>query len=419
MFIKDLFPKDHQRYLSLPLLGNTLDGFSTFLSKLGYQPSTARARLRSVAVIDHRLQKQGCHNIAEITRAKLHACVPPLDKSGENCLASRALKSLERYFDEQKLLPPRAQEQPSQVEEKLSDYGGYLQKVRGLAPTTVQSHLLTASRFLAGFKKRGGLFYLQKLTVRDIENFVRSEGNRVERATLRHITAYLRSFLRFLAARGEAPTGLDSQIDTPRVYRDEQLPRTLPWEIVQALLQSVDRSRAIGKRDYAILLLIATYGLRVSEVVSFKLEDIAWNANCLHVFQRKTVTPLMLPLTEAVGNAIIDYIRHGRPSVSHREIFVRHEAPMASLTKAAVCGVFRRCVQRSGLPIPLQGPHCLRHSYAIHLLRQGVSIKTIGDVLGHRSFESTSVYLRLNIDDLRTVPLSLPTLSVLAGEEWS
>lgn len=419
MFIEDLFPKDHQRYLSLPLLGNALDGFSTFLAKLGYQHSTVRARVRSAVLIDDRLQKQDCHNIAEITRARLYACVLPLDKSSKNCKASAAVKLLERYFDEQKILPPRDREQPNPIEENLIYYCDYLDNVRGLAPHTVQGHLLTASRFLTRFKSRGGLFYLPKLTTQDIEDFIRDTGSRVERETLRHVIAHLRSYLRFLAARGEAPAGLDDQIDTPRIYRDEKLPRALPWETVHLLLQSIDRSTAIGKRDYAMLLCIATYGLRVSEVVGLKLEDIKWRANCLHVFQRKTVTPLMLPLTDAVGNGIIDYIHDGRPSTSYREIFVRHDAPITALTTKAVSGAFRRSILRSGLSIPLQGPHCLRHSYAVHLLRQGVSLKTIGDVLGHRSLESTCVYLRLNIDDLRTVPLNLPILSAPAQEDLS
>lgn len=419
MVIKNLFPKDHQRYLSLPLLGNTLDGFSAFLSNLGYQRSTARARMRSIAIIEHLLQNQGCHNIAEITRARLYACIQSSDKSGKSGLISAALKLLERYFDEQNLFPHQVQEQINPIEKKLTDYGDYLRKVRGLSSKTIQDHLLTASRFLAGFKKQGGLFYLPKLTAQDIEDFVRDTGNRVGRATLQHVIAYLRSFLRFLAVRGEIPMGLDSQIDTPRIYRHEQLPRTFSWEIVQRLLESVDRSTTIGKRDYAMLLLIATYGLRVSEVVGLKLENIEWKANCLHIFQPKTLAPLLLPLIDVVGDGIIDYLRHGRPSVAHREIFVRHEAPMTVLSRSAVYGAFKRSIQRSGLSIPLQGPHCLRHSYAVHLLRQGVSLKTIGDVLGHRSFESTSVYTRLNVNDLRSVPLTLPTLSTSTQEELS
>lgn len=182
----------------------------------------------------------------------------------------------------------------------------------------------------------------------------------------------------------------------------------MDWETVYALLQSVDQSTDSGKRDYAILLLITTYGLRASEVVNIKLEDVEWRKNRLRIFQRKTTTPLIIPLTNTVGESIINYLRRGRPPVSHREIFICHKAPFCVLKPAAVSDIFQRWVHLSGLSIPFQGPHCIRHSYAIHLLRQGVSLKGIGDILGHRNFESTCVYLRLAVDDLSTVPLSLP-----------
>jgi site-specific recombinase XerD len=166
----------------------------------------------------------------------------------------------------------------------------------------------------------------------------------------------------------------------------------------------------MGKRDYAMLSLITTYGLRASEIVTLKLEDIGWRENQLKIFQCKTATPLLLPLTDTIGEAILDYLRQGRPSVSYREIFVRHRAPSGTLKPTAVSEVFQSWARRSGLPISFQGTHCLRHSYAVHLLRQGTSLKTIGDLLGHQDFESTCVYLRLNIEDLRTVALPLPTL---------
>lgn len=247
-----------------------------------------------------------------------------------------------------------------------------------------------------------------KLTIQDVEDFVREAGNRVGRRHLKNIIAHLRSFLRYLAVQNEVPIGLDSQIDTPCVYRGEQLPRALAWETVLAFLQSIDRSIAIGKRDYAMLLCMATYGLRSSEVVSLKLEDIEWRFNRIKVFQRKTGKSLVLPLTDAVGDSIINYLQEGRPLTSNREIFVRHRAPAGILKPKIMHDIFQAWRKRSGLDIPPQGPHCLRHSFATHLLRQGVSLKTIGDILGHRDFESTCVYLRLNIDELRTVALNLP-----------
>ena len=164
----------------------------------------------------------------------------------------------------------------------------------------------------------------------------------------------------------------------------------------------------MGRRDYAMFLLITTYGLRSCEVVSLTLDDIEWRADRLRVPRSKVRAPLVLPLTPEVGAAILDYLKDGRPASGDRKVFLRVRSPAGPLKPTAATEAFQGWVRRAGLAIPYQGPHCLRHSLAIHLLRQGTPLKTIGDLLGHRSFESTCVYLRLQIDDLREVALSLP-----------
>ena len=237
------------------------------------------------------------------------------------------------------------------------------------------------------------------------------------------MVGHLRAFLRFPASAGEVPTGLDTQIDTPRVYRGEQLPRALPWDTVRALLQTIDRTTPLGRRDYALFLLMATYGLRACEVVTLTLDDVKWRAGRLRIPQRKTRGSLRLPLTDEVGTALLDYLRHGRaalnvrrqrvpfqgpPPRSCRELFLRCRTPRGVLKPTAVTEAFQAWSKRSGLPIPFQGPHCVRHSFAVHLLRSGLSLKTIGDLLGHRTLESTCVYLRLAVDDFRDVALPLP-----------
>jgi site-specific recombinase XerD len=283
-----------------------------------------------------------------------------------------------------------------------------LEQVRGLAAHTIHQHVVTAGGFLAHVCGGQGLERLSKVTAAQVEDFVKLSGQRLSRASLQHTVAQLRSFLRFLAVRGETPCGLDGQIDMPRVYRGERLPRSLPWETVTRLLASIDRSTPLGRRDHAMFLLIATYGLRTSEIVRLKLEDIDWRAGRLRMYQLKTAAPLELPLTDEVATSLVRYLRRGRPAVPHREVFVRHRAPAGVLKPTAVTEAFQAWSARSGLGIPLQGPHCLRHSYAVRLLRKGVSLKVIGDVLGHRTMESTTVYLRLAVEDLRGVALDLP-----------
>jgi site-specific recombinase XerD len=159
-----------------------------------------------------------------------------------------------------------------------------------------------------------------------------------------------------------------------------------------------------------MLLLIATYGLRAGEVAKLTLENIDWRNCNLQIFQPKTFNTLLLPLTNTVGESIIDYIKNGRPKTRCREVFIRHRTPDGALKPTAISAVFTAWSRRAGLPIPYQGPHCIRHSFAVHLIRRGESLKTVGDVLGHRSFNSTCTYLRLNLEDLRTVPLSIPVV---------
>jgi site-specific recombinase XerD len=144
--------------------------------------------------------------------------------------------------------------------------------------------------------------------------------------------------------------------------------------------------------------------------VDLTLDDIDWRRDTLRVAQRKTRSALVLPLLDSVGNLLVDYLRDARPSSSLRHLFLRARAPEGTLKPTAVAEAFQAWSKRSGLSITFNGAHCLRHSFAVHLLRQGTPLKTIGDILGHRTAESTCVYLRLAIDDLREVALSLPVV---------
>jgi integrase len=148
--------------------------------------------------------------------------------------------------------------------------------------------------------------------------------------------------------------------------------------------------------------------LRSCDIAALKLDDIDWRGGHIRIAQRKGGSPLSLPLSDEVGAALLSYLRRGRPKLACREVFLRCRAPAGVLKPTAVTEAFQGWSRRSGLKIPFQGPHCLRHSYAVHLLRRGVSLKTIGDVLGHRSAEATCMYLRLSIEDLRDVALAVP-----------
>ena len=402
--LDQLFPRVHRRYRSLSILGPILGHFAAWLSQQGFSRIRICQKIRPMQRIERELRRRGLRRLSDITREQLRACAPASSRDDPDLVGT--VRALGRYLDEQSLLP--APDPPSQIERLVTSYVAYLREVRGLASSTLSQHRWTAGRFLehVGYEKDPSR--LPALAATDVETFIQSSGARFGRATLQHVVAHLRSLLRFLAGRGEVEPGLETQIDTPRVYRGEQLPRSLPWETVRALLASIDRESKCGMRDYAMFLLIATYGLRCSEIVRLTLDDVHWRAGRIRVLQSKTRAPLLLPLTDEVGACLIRYLRCARPSRPYRELFLRAQAPGGVLKPTAVTEAFQAWARRSGLNIPFQGAHCLRHSYAVRLLRQGTSLKTIGDLLGHRTAESTFVYLRLAIEDLRGVALSLP-----------
>jgi site-specific recombinase XerD len=322
-------------------------------------------------------------------------------------MAHALARSLAQYLTERGEL---ACARPTPTSQWIATYRTYLEHVRGLAPATVNRCATIAADFLHFLHFDLHPQRLGELDVAHIDAFMTKAGQRLGRASMRKVSAVLRSFLKFLATEGKIPPGLEEHIESPRQYRGEQLPRALPWDDVRRLLRSVDRSTSKGRRDYAMLLLMATYGLRVGEVARLELDDIAWRSQHISIPRPKVGTPLLLPLTDEIASALLDYLRHDRPDSTHRRVFLRVRAPQGPIASTAICDAFDAWVARAGIHLPLLGgTHCLRHALAMHLLRQETPIKTIGDLLGHRSVESTGIYLRLDVDDLRDVALPLPS----------
>lgn len=401
--LRKMYPRGCRSVLRLPVLGPHAPDFVEWLIAEGYPRVPIRRRLRAMGEVDAMLRARGVASIDTVTAPEFLALAP--ENAQENVYRAAVVRSLVRCFSTRGLLAPTPR---TPVEEVVAEYVMHLERVRGLAEATQVQHASTAQEFLVFVRFDGDVATLKAVGSANIEGFMRQVGRRVSRASLQHAVAHLRSFLRFLAGRELIARGLDTQIDTPRLYRGERLPRALPWDTVRALLAEIDRTTVMGRRDYAMFLLIITYGLRACEVAQLRLDDIQWRAEQLRIARPKTRSRLLLPLTREVGACLVDYLRHGRPATTRREVFLRVRAPSGPIRPTAVTEAFQGWVRRSGLPIPYHGPHCLRHSLAVHLLRQGAPLKTIGDLLGHRSIESTCVYLRLHVEDLRDVALDLP-----------
>jgi integrase/recombinase XerD len=405
--LKDLFPVAYPRYLTLPILGPTLDDFAGWLLTQGYPHATRRKHITRLVGVAAYLQRHGHEALEALTLADVQACWQWYNRHQVH--AASTVRVFQQYLAAHGRLPAPQPQPCSSSQAYLEQYTHYLQSVRGFAPLTIVQHRCTVTQFLKHLATQHAEVRLTDLTASAIERFLTCVGPRLCRATLQHVVAHIRGFLRFLTLSGVIRSALAHHIDTPRVYRLEQLPRVLAWETVGQLLLSIDRTTAPGRRDYAMLLLIATYGLRNSDIVALTLDDIQWRQETLRLTQHKTGQPLVLPLTKTMGMALLEYLRHERPPSTCRQLFLRARAPIGPLARTAVTDVFQAWSARSGLTIPFHGAHCLRHSYAIHLLRQGVSLKAIADVLGHRTVESTCGYIRLALEDLRDVALPVPS----------
>lgn len=289
------------------------------------------------------------------------------------------------------------------------EYATWMQDRRGLAAETRADRCAEARRFLAWLGARGTDEHLPQLGVLDLDAYVTSRAPGLRRVSLKGVTVTLRSFLRYLHATGR---DLSVAVVGPRVYTDEGIPSALRAEDVTRVLEATRADgSALGRRDYAIVLLLARYGLRAGEVTALRLDDLDWQHERLRIHHAKTGAHSELPLLGDVGDALVQYLQHGRPHVTSREVFIRSRAPYRPFhSGSSLYAPIRRRLAAAGItPAGKKGPHTFRHARAVSLLRAAVPVKNIGDILGHRSADSTTVYLKLVTEDLRAVALEIPT----------
>src|SRR5262249_1123336 len=258
--LTSLFPRGHARYASLPIVGDVLEQLCSWLHARGFPAHAIRRHLQAAPVLDAHLRRRHIRSLTACSASHLRTCLPR-QKRWRSQTAYAFGRSMVACLQARGAL---ASDTPTRSEQLVDAYRGYLQAVRGLAPRTVTHHAAVAAELLRVVRYEDRSHGLRDLRVTDVEAFITVVGARVGRITMQSTVAILRSFLRFLIARGEAPAGLDRHIESPRQYRGERLVRALPWETVLALLRAIDRCTPKGRRDYAMLLLIATYGLRAS-----------------------------------------------------------------------------------------------------------------------------------------------------------
>jgi site-specific recombinase XerD len=238
-----------------------------------------------------------------------------------------------------------------------------------------------------------------------VTGFITTMAEQVGDRAMIGLASALRVFLRYLKREGVLNRDLSKLVEIPQHYRMAEIPRSISWDAVQKMLDQVERRTVVGRRDYAMLLLMVTYGLRAREVAALTLEDLDWKRDRLHVRERKADHTTAYPLAPVVGEAILDYIKNGRPSDQGRQVFFRHLAPLIPLTHSAVSSCASKYLHKAGIPVRRAGSHTLRHACVQRLVDTGFPLKTIGDFVGHRSASSTAIYAKVAVDALREVAL--------------
>ncbi len=279
---------------------------------------------------------------------------------------------------------------------------------RGLAKASIDGLMWEGRPFLSWYTERSHATSFMGLSIRDIDAYFEMRALGLRRRSLKEVAERLRSLMRFLHRTGRIAADLAPQIMGPMLYAYETIPSALSSDQISAVLQTTRDDRSpMGLRDYAILLLLSTYGMRAGEITGLRLEDIDWRAETLRIRHSKTGAHSLLPLMAPVGKALVNYLRRGRPKTEIREVFIRSRAPYRPLSR--IYSEVRRRLEAAGAkPSGKCGPHTFRHARAVSLLRASVSRKVIGDLLGHRSEEATLPYLKLATEDLRAIALEIP-----------
>lgn len=289
----------------------------------------------------------------------------------------------------------------------LLAYLDFLKKHCGFAPRTLEIHTDHGARFLEALRAAGNVT-MEALTAAEVESAVVELSVNLGTRSHQILVSAIESFLRFERTTGRIPTTCTPFLPRRRRYALATLPAALSEAEVGRALAIADPGSAMGRRDYAILQLLATYGLRASEIAELRLEDIQWRLGTLRVRQGKVRRDLVLPLVEPVTSAIIAYLRDGRPATGARHLFRKCTAPDGPLSRTVVYGIVRKALVSAGIRAKHWGPHMFRHARATSLLRRGVPLKVIGDLLGHRVPEATSLYCKLAVEDLREAALEIP-----------
>jgi len=391
-----------------------IERYVGWLAERGYQARNVHARVPVLVTFGEFAAARGAASVAELpafVEAFVAERVEGRRRASRDGMTGPTLARDIRRFVEQMLAvvlsgfePTGRRRRDLPFGETVPGFFEYLVDERGLRPAAVESYRHHLDRFEVYLTRVGAAVH--ELSPPLLSAFVTERaGLGLAKTTVREGCGVLRVFLRYAHRQGVVERDLSGTVDWPQAYRLATVPRSITWAEVERVLAGVDRRTACGKRDYAILLLLVVYGLRGREVAALTLDDIDWRRERLAVPERKAGHSTAFPLSPLVGEAVLDYIRHGRPETTDRHVFFRAMAPVEPLRHAAISGCARRYLVQAGVDAPRLGSHTLRHTAVQRLVDAEFSLKEIGDFVGHRKAASTEIYAKVAVERLREVAL--------------
>lgn len=413
------------RHLGTPL-GPYLDGYLSYRRARGFATATIVANLKWATAFGEYLAEQGLTTLVDLGAPAVEAFVEHYRSDTRRCGPARraprgstslieairgSLRSLIDYLRGIGAVPALASRVSPPFEATVIEYLSFLHEHRGFAALTIAQHRRWSNAFLESLASRCPSAELSVLTCTDAEATVVAVGRGLGRRSRQIMTTTVESFLRFLRGAGRIPSTCMPFLPRKKTYALSSLPFAIAWSDVGRALEGIDRSTCVGKRDAALVTLVATYGLRAAEIVDLRLDDVDWRGGVIHVRQTKTRRLLDLPLVPPVRDALVAYLRDGRSETNERRIFIKHHAPRGPISRAALYAVVCKTLKAAGIKAAHYGPHALRHARATSLVRAGQSLKVVGDLLGHRVPEATMIYCKVAVEDLRAVALELPEAS--------
>jgi site-specific recombinase XerD len=391
-------------------LGGHLSALADRLLAYGYARPSIRRKLQLLADFSRWLQRKGVE-ARELTPGHGRAFLLSRRRAGfrphhgDRAAVAQVLELLRQQGITAEPIPHPI---TTPIERLLEEYDFYLQKERSLAAATQTCYRPFVRQFL--FKRFGdGRIDLAVLRASDVLTFVQCAAGQLKGKRAQLMTAALRSFLRFARFRGDIELDLAACVPSVAGWSLSTVPKSLPPDKVEKVLAHCERRSATGKRDNAILLLLARLGLRAGEVARLKLDDLDWERGCITVHGKMGRVD-ELPLPAAVGTALVAYLKEGRPPGSNtRLLFLRSDAPLCGFAgQKAVGAVVKRALEKAGIVSPRKGAHQFRHTLASELLRHGGSLTEIGQILRHRSPETTAIYAKVDLPSLRLLAVPWP-----------